>query len=181
RAADLETTAQGGRTITHAAEPLSLSDFDAVRRAGPVPALDVIAAEGNIQPLTAAGDHGPVSVNGAFASGDLFRALRTVPDAGRLISNGDDRPDAPPVAVISDNFWRTQMDARADAIGRQILVSGLSFTVIGVAPARFHGMRTLDLGEDDSHGVQIWIPLADAAQWPTHEPVDDPWLATVAR
>jgi predicted permease len=181
QAADVETTARGGRTIQRATEPLSFSDFDAIRRAGPMPAIDVIGAEGNIQPLTAAANHGPVSVNGAFASGDLFRALRTVPEAGRLIADADDRPDAPPVAVIADHFWRTQMDGRPDAVGQQVLVSGLSFTVIGVAPPRFHGMRTLDLGEDDSHGVQIWVPLAHAAQWPAHEPIDQPWLATVAR
>jgi predicted permease len=179
-AAAFETTAKGGVIVQRAAESLSLSDFAEVRDVGDLPAIDVIGAEGNILPITAAGNHGPISVDGAFASGDFFRALRTVPQVGRLFSRDDDRSDARPVAVVADNFWRTQLDGRADAIGRPILVSGLSFTVIGVAPPRFHGMRTLDLGEDDSHGVQVWIPLAHAPLWPA-QPADDPWLSTVAR
>ena len=43
-------------------------------------------------------------------------------------------------------FWRTHLDGRDDAIGRPVLLGGTSFTVIGVAPPRFHGMQTLDPG-----------------------------------
>lgn len=175
-----ETVAENGALVERVAEPLSFSDFAAIQRFGAMPALDVIGAEGGLL-LMSAGNHGPVSVNGAFASGNFFRALRTVPEAGRFFSTSDDAPDAPPVVVVSDSFWRAQLDARADAVGTPILVSGLSFTVIGIAPPRFHGMRTLDIGEDDSHGVQVWIPLAHAPRWPVHTPVDEPWLTTVGR
>lgn len=177
RARNSETLADDRRVV---AEPLSYSDFAVVRDLTTTPALDVVGAEGGLR-VTAAGNHGPVSVNGAFASGDLFRVLRTVPVTGRFFSPNDDAADAALVAVVTDYFWRTHLDGRADAVGRPILISGLSCTVIGVAPPRFHGMRTLDIGEDDSHGVQVWVPLAHAALWPGGVPLDDPWLTTVSR
>ena len=51
----------------------------------------------------------------------------------------------------------------------------------GVAPPRFHGMQPLDPGQDDSHGVQAWIPLAVASKWPTRPSLDTGWLTVVGR
>lgn len=177
RAANYETMSDGKRVV---AEPLSYSDFAAVKDLTTTPALDVVGAEGSLR-VTAMGNHGPVAVSGAFASGNFFRVLRTVPAAGRLFAPSDDAADAPPVAIVTDYFWRTHLDGRADAIGKPILISGLSFTVIGIAPARFHGMRTIDIGQDDSNGVQVWVPMAQAPQWPVRMPLAEPSLSTVAR
>ena len=80
-----------------------------------------------------------------------------------ILSPDDDRPAAAPVAVVTEYFWRTHLDGRDDAIGRPVLLGGTSFTVVGVAPPRFHGMQTLDPGQDDSNGVQAWIPRPRAA------------------
>ena len=85
------------------------------------------------------------------------------------------------MAVVTEYFWRTHLDGRDDAIGRPVLLGGTSFTVIGVAPPRFHGMETLDFGQDDSNGVQAWIPLALAPQWPSRPSLDTGWLSVVGR
>jgi predicted permease len=176
-AAGYETLPDGRHVV---AEPFSFTDFNIARELKAAPAIDIMAAEGDLL-MTATGHHGPLSVTGAFASGDFFRVMRTVPAAGRFFTGDDDRADAEPVAIVTDQFWRTQLDADPNAIGRPILAGGLSFTVVGVAPPRFHGMQTLDVGQDDTHGVQIWIPLAHAASWRTHPPLTDPWLTTVCR
>ena len=42
-------------------------------------------------------------------------------------------------------------------------------------------MQPLDPGQDDSNGVQAWIPLALAPQWPTRPPLDTGWLSVVGR
>jgi MacB-like periplasmic core domain len=131
--------------------------------------------------MTAAGSHGPVSISGAFVSGDFFKVLRTTPLRGRLLTPDDDRPDAAPVAIVTEYFWRTHLDGRDEAIGRPVLLGGTSFTVIGVAPPRFHGMQPLDPGQDDSNGVQAWIPLALAPQWPNRPSLDTGWLTVVGR
>ena len=168
----------GGRRIVTA--PLSFNDFAIMRELPADSALDAIGAEGDLR-MTAAGSHGPVWISGAFVSGDFFRALRTTPLRGRLLSPEDDRPAAAPVAVVTEYFWRTHLDGRDDAIGRPVLLGGTSFTVIGVAPSRFHGMQFLDPGQDDSNGVQAWIPLALAPQWPTRPSLDTGWLTVVGR
>ena len=153
-----------GRRIVTA--PPSFSDFAIMRDLPADSALDAIGAEGTLR-MTAAGSHGPVSISGAFVSGDFFKTLRTTPLRGRLLGPDDDRPAAAPVAVVTEYFWRTHLDGRDDAIGRPVLLGGTSFTVVGVSPPRFHGMHSLDPGQDDSNGVQAWIPLALAPQWPS--------------
>jgi putative ABC transport system permease protein len=168
----------GGRRIVTA--PLSFNDFAIMRELPADSALEGIGAEGDLR-MTAMGSHGPVSISGAFVSGDFFTVLRTTPLRGRLLTRADDRPGAAPVAVVTDYFWRTHLDGRDDAIGRPVLLGGTSFTVIGVAPPRFHGMQTLDPGQDDSNGVQAWIPLALAPQWPTRPSLDTGWLSVVGR
>ena len=168
----------GGRRIVTA--PLSFNDFAIMRELPADSALEAIGAEGDLR-MTAAGSHGPVSISGAFVSGDFFRVLRTTPLRGRFLSPEDDRPAAAPVAVVTEYFWRTHLDGRDDAIGRPVLLGGTSFTVIGVAPPRFHGMQPLDPGQDDSNGVQAWMPLALAPQWPTRPSLDTGWLTVVGR
>ena len=71
----------GGRNVVTA--PLSFNDFAIVRELPADSALDAIAAEGDLR-MTAAGSHGPVTIIGAFVSGDSFRVLRTTPLRGRL-------------------------------------------------------------------------------------------------
>ena len=168
----------GGRRIVTA--PLSFNDFAIMRELPADSALDAIGAEGELR-MTAAGSHGPVWIGGAFVSGDYFRVLRTTPVRGRFLTPDDDRPAAAPVAVVTDYFWRTHLDGRDDAIGRPVLLGGSSFTVVGVAPPRFHGLSLPDPGQDESQGVQAWIPLALAPQWPTDPSLDTGWLKVAGR
>jgi putative ABC transport system permease protein len=172
-----EPGSDGRRIVT---ARLSFNDFAIMRELPADSALDAIGAEGDLR-MTAAGSHGPISISGAFVSGDFFSVLRTTPLRGRLLSPEDDRVAAAPVAVVTEYFWRTHLDGRDDAIGRPVLLGGTSFTVIGVAPPRFHGMQPLDPGQDDSNGVQAWISLALAPQWPTRPSLDTGWLTVVGR
>jgi len=157
---------------------LSPDDFAVVRDAGP--AFGSLAAEGVLVVPVGTKD-GPIAVAGAFVSGNYFEVLGTSAHAGRLLAPADERADAPPVAVVTEHFWRTRLDGKAEAIGKPILVAGLSFTIVGVAPPYFHGMRAdnREVGEDDSHGVQVWIPLQYASSWPGAPPRGARWLGNV--
>lgn len=168
----------GAQRLT--AEPLSLNDFRVVRELAPASVLESFGGEAELT-VTAAGRRGPVSTTGAFASAQFFRALRTETSQGRLFADADDAPEAAPVVVVTDYFWRTQLDAAPDAVGQSILVGGRSFTVIGVTPARFHGMRPLDIGDPESSGVQLWMPLSHADGWTTRPAADEPWINAVGR
>ena len=75
---------------------------------------------------------------GRFVSGNFFEVLGLTPHAGRLLSAGDDRADAPPtVAVISHRFWQREFGGRFEALGQTVRIDPVSFTIVGIAPARF--------------------------------------------
>ena len=73
-------------------------------------------------------------VRGALVSGNLFRVLGARAELGRLITESDDRPDAPRVAVLSDGFFQTRFGGNRSIIGNPLTLDGGTYTVIGVLP-----------------------------------------------
>ena len=67
-------------------------------------------------------------------TGRFFEALGVRPAAGRAFSASERAPGGPPVAVVSDGFWRAHMDARAHFGSMPVKVDGIVHTVIGVLP-----------------------------------------------
>ena len=91
-------------------------------------------------------------------SGNYFPVLGVGPALGQVLTNDDDRkPNANPVAVISYDFWRTQLGGAADVVGRKVLLNRHPLTVIGVAAPTFRG---IDVGEVPS----LWIPVSMATE-----------------
>ena len=89
-----------------------------------------------------------------LVSGNFFDVLGLSPEVGRFFS-ADERNDAQnthPVAVISHTFWQTHYRSSPSALGSTLRINRVPFTIIGVAPERFHGTQT---GLD----YQIWMPL----------------------
>jgi predicted permease len=70
-------------------------------------------------------------------SAPLFSILGVKPALGRLIVAADDRPAAAPVAVISHGFWQDRLGGDRTVLGHSIVLSGKSYTVIGVLPPDF--------------------------------------------
>ncbi|MEP6764093.1 MAG: ABC transporter permease [Gemmatimonadaceae bacterium] len=91
--------------------------------------------------LTVSSGSEAVTSLGNIVSGNYFEVLGVQPELGRFFA-GDERrvPDAHPVVVISHEFWQRQFAGDSGIIGKQILVNGMKFDVIGVAPARFSGL-----------------------------------------
>jgi putative ABC transport system permease protein len=79
-----------------------------------------------------------------FATYDLFDTIGVRLQAGRGFTAEDDRPGAPPVAILSDRFWRRAFHADPGVLGRNVIVRGQAVAIVGVAPAGFRG---LDLTE----------------------------------
>jgi predicted permease len=91
-------------------------------------------------------------------SGNYFPVLGVGPALGEVLTSDDDRqPDANPVAVISYDFWKTQLGGAADVVGRKLLVNRHPLTIIGVAASTFRG---IDVGEVPS----LWIPASMATE-----------------
>jgi predicted permease len=79
-------------------------------------------------------------IPGAVASGEVWRTLGIVAQAGRLFGPEDDSLSAPPVAVISDGYWSNRYHRSVAAIGSAILLDRTRFTIIGVLPRSFRRM-----------------------------------------
>ena len=97
--------------------------------------------------------HGEADLaSGWHVSGAYFRGLGIRPVAGRLIGEDDDRPGAPPVAVVSYGLSQRRFGGPAGAAGQSILIDNLPFTVVGVAPPEFFGV-------DPAAAPDIYLPL----------------------
>ncbi len=149
--------------------------------------LKVPGSGGDPADESGAGESG----RGELASGSCFEVLRQRPQIGRLLTPADDRAlGAHPVAVISDSYWRRRFGRSPAALGRELLVDGTSFSIVGVAPAGFMGPMVGVSGPD------VWIPtmMQDAvhyagnasfhngdatAPWPPQPEVS--WLYLIAR
>ena len=81
-------------------------------------------------------------VSGAIVTGNFFDVLGVRAQLGRVITTEDDKtPGAHPVAVISQGLWKGRFAGDPNIIGRQLLLNGNNFTVIGVLPAGFEGLQ----------------------------------------
>jgi|WetSurMetagenome_2_1015567.scaffolds.fasta_scaffold40479_2 putative ABC transport system permease protein len=101
-------------------------------------------------------------VSGAWVSGSYFETLGVSPLLGRVLSQSDDRPSGGgdgPVAVISHAFWKRHYAAASDVIGRPLMLNGVSFTVVGVAPPRFSGV-------DVGRRADVLVPFGAATLMP---------------
>ncbi len=78
--------------------------------------------------------------SGQYVTGGYFSGLAVPPAAGRLIAPEDDRPGAPPIAVISNDYWHTRFGASPSVVGKHIQINGTSFTIAGVSAPDFYGV-----------------------------------------
>ena len=85
------------------------------------------------------------SVSGYAVTGNYFDLLGVQPQVGRLIQAEDEHgPNSAPYIVLSDSLWRSAFNADPGVVGTTVRLYQDPFTVIGVAPARFHGTERFD-------------------------------------
>jgi putative ABC transport system permease protein len=100
------------------------------------------------------GDGDPERLSAVVASPGLFDVLGVAPALGRQFVADDGRAPAPPVVMLSHDFWQRRFGGAPDVVGRSIALDGQPFQIVGVlAP----GTRVLQLPGD------VWLPLAFSA------------------
>jgi len=88
-----------------------------------------------------------------LVSGNYFDVLGVKPALGRFFTQQDDKaPGAHPVAVITYNCWKNRFAGDTDVIGRNVIVNGRSYSIIGVAGEGFHGSEI-------SYMPEMWFPM----------------------
>ena len=101
--------------------------------------------------LTGAGE--PSVVNTADVTPEIFALLGVKPLAGRTLVPEDGEQGAAPVAVVSENLWRSRFGANPSLIGQSVSLDMRSFTVVGILPASFHY-------PDGAARQDVWIAAA---------------------
>jgi predicted permease len=95
------------------------------------------------------------SVTGYAVTGNYFDLLGVQPEVGRLIHEADEHgPNSAPYIVLINKLWRSVFNADAAVVGTTVRIDKDPYTVIGVAPAQFHGTEQFDWPD-------YWIPFVN--------------------
>jgi predicted permease len=90
---------------------------------------------------------------GEMVSGTYFPVLGVGPAIGRMFTSDDDRvPDGHPLAILSYSYWQSRFAGDRSILGKNVVVNGHNFTLVGVAQKGFDG---LDFGTPS----QIFVPI----------------------
>src|SRR5439155_16456405 len=84
---------------------------------------------------------------------DFFPLLGVSPQLGRVFTEEEDKPTAPPVIVISHRFWTVRFGNDQKVIGRTIRFNSREAQIIGVMPDSFENAALF--GQMD-----LWAPIA---------------------
>src|SRR6266478_4726199 len=110
-----------------------------------------------------------------FYSGNYFQMLGAVPLMGRIFLPEDDQPNAPPVVLMSGNFWQRQFHSDPKVIGSVLHLNGVAFTVVGVTPLDYRAtgpavpdlwapvIAKIALGKTTREGLQDSLVIAGQA------------------
>jgi len=84
-------------------------------------------------------------IDSVRATASIFPAFGATPYSGRVFTTEEDRPGAPPVAVLSHAFWQRRFGGDPAIIGQLLRLGGTSRQVIGVLPPNFIFIRKADV------------------------------------
>jgi predicted permease len=90
---------------------------------------------------------------GELVSGNYFSVLEVNPALGRLIAPDDVQvDDEAPVVVLSYRMWQRVFGSDSQITGKNILLNGHRFTIVGVAAGKFTGTAV-------GSPTDVWLPL----------------------
>ena len=97
-------------------------------------------------------------VHGDEVTGNYFDLLGVQPATGRFFHAADEHgPNSAPFIVLSDGLWRSTFHADPGVVGTTVDLDKHPFTVVGVAPAQFHGTERFVWPD-------YWIPMVNEEQ-----------------
>jgi predicted permease len=90
---------------------------------------------------------------GQLVSGNYFSVLGVHTIRGRVLTDEDDKTGAAPAAVISYRYWEQELNSDRSVVGKNFIINGTNFTVVGVTPKEFFGERV-------RRPPDFWLPLS---------------------
>jgi predicted permease len=95
------------------------------------------------------GDGPPERIRGSRVSQEFFSVFGVQPALGRDFVAEDDRPGAAKVVILSDRLWRRRFGGDPGIVNSSVVLSGESYTVVGIMPDYFRYPS----------GVELWTPV----------------------
>lgn len=102
------------------------------------------------------GEGNPERIFGEIVNWQFLSILGVSPVMGRDFLPEDDRFGAPPVVILSYDFWQRRFGGDSRALGRGLNLDGVPRRVIGVLPASFRSPAQLTVPER----VSFYVPAA---------------------
>jgi predicted permease len=138
---------------------------------------NAMAFAGPIQ-MDLAGNGAAAMVQGYEVSGSYFQTLGVSPALGRTLVPDDEKPSAPPVAVLDYGYWQRAFGGSPNAIGRTIRLNNAVFTIVGVTEPAFTRLTP-------GKSVDLWVSLSQApalgTRWAKPSDPNTWWLVVVGR
>jgi hypothetical protein len=122
-----------------------------------------IAGYYEMVPASIGGNGEPERVWGQGVTTNFFDVIELPMVLGRGFASGE---DSAPLIVLSETLWRRRFGSDPQIVGKPILLSGRTFTVVGIAPAAFHGL-------DQILDTRFWVPQGMTRQLVATLPPDD--------
>ena len=134
-----------------------------------------IAAYDELIAASIGGSGEPERVWGQAVTANFFTVLQLPMLVGRGFASSEENATE---IVLGAGLWQRRFNSDPDIAGKTVMLSGRLFTVIGVAPARFHSI-------DQILNAEFWVPLGNAPQLAPNlansNARDMHWLAVVGR
>jgi putative ABC transport system permease protein len=96
------------------------------------------------------GEENPERVVGSTVSADFFEVLGVPPHFGRTFQQGEDEPGRNRIVVLSYSLWQRNFGGDPGIVGKDILLGGENYRVVGVMPPHFRFPSRL---------TELWVPL----------------------
>lgn len=147
--------------------PFTRIEYEAIRRETDV-FVDVAAARPSV--LTRVEGRASLAM---FVSGNYFDMLGVTAVRGRTLTQADNDGSGHAVIVLSHQGWEKLFATDPAVIGRQVLINGQAYEVVGIAPRDFRGLRF--------DPPDYWAPLALIDRFPAGEKPNLTWVDVIGR
>ncbi len=165
----LYTQQDGDRCCNHFPWPLYRDVRDHVK------SFSGVAGYYELLPASIGGTGEPERVWGQAATANFFDVAQLPMAHGRGFLPAEEQSQ---VIVLGHNLWQRRFASDPTILGKSISLSGRPYTVVGVAPAGFHGL-------DSILNPEFWVPLGNAESLvpnlPKREARDYHWISVIGR
>ncbi len=117
------------------------------------------------------GPGGPEYLEAQDVSANFFSLLGVRPILGRAFVPQEDQAGGAHSVVLSFHAWRNLFNGRPSALGKSVMLTGESFTVVGVLPARFRFRG----------GADVYLPIGQRDVIELKDRRSSPGINVIAR